>query len=293
MGRGDVGMSSRQVVIEKADLSRLERLVERLIDENRKILEALERNRSEIAKSRLEVLTSFLGSELARVRARKENLERQLTYLQEKFQEVSDLYYTRFKAIIVDYLKNIRDYSKQFLEMAEPEFNSLRRVKAQIELAEAFSRELEEKYSWINEELLSALINVDLEARIRDMRRLVNALEELQEYLIAQTKSYRYLREKVDKYSFPRGLAGHGTVLYLPIVAVRCEIRGERATHFMGPSREAPIMQRILSSPPKLEDKYRVAPSEVDVDKLRRKLATLASDPEERRLLESIEIEVV
>jgi hypothetical protein len=286
-------MSSRQVVIEKADLSRLERLVERLIDENRKILEALERNRSEIAKSRLEVLTSFLGSELARVRARKENLERQLTYLQEKFQEVSDLYYTRFKAIIVDYLKNIRDYSKQFLEMAEPEFNSLRRVKAQIELAEAFSRELEEKYSWINEELLSALVNVDLEARIRDMRRLVNALEKLQEYLVAQTKSYRDLREKVDKYSFPRGLAGHGTVLYLPIVAVRCEIRGESTTHFMGPSREAPIVQRILSSPPKLEDKYRVAPSEVDVDKLRRKLATLASDPEERRLLESIEIEVV
>lgn len=286
-------MSSRQVVIEKADLSRLERLVERLIDENRKILEALERNRSEIAKSRLEVLTSFLGSELARVRARKENLERQLTYLQEKFQEVSDLYYTRFKAIIVDYLKNIRDYSKQFLEMAEPEFNSLRRVKAQIELAEAFSRELEEKYSWINEELLSALINVDLEARIRDMRRLVNALEKLQEYLVAQTKSYRDLREKVDKYSFPRGLAGHGTVLYLPIVAVRCEIRGESTTHFMGPSREAPIVQRILSSPPKLEDKYRVTPSEVDVDKLRRKLATLASDPEERRLLESIEIEVV
>jgi len=286
-------MSSRQVVIEKADLSRLERLVERLIEENRKILEALERNRSEIAKSRLEVLTSFLGSELARVRARKENLERQLTYLQEKFQEVSDLYYTRFKAIIVDYLKNIRDYSKQFLEMAEPEFNSLRRVKAQIELAEAFSRELEEKYSWINEELLSALINVDLEARIRDMRRLVNALEKLQEYLVAQTKSYRDLREKVDKYSFPRGLAGHGTVLYLPIVAVRCEIRGESTTHFMGPSREAPIVQRILSSPPKLEDKYRVTPSEVDVDKLRRKLATLASDPEERRLLESIEIEVV
>jgi len=286
-------MSSRQVVIERADLSRLEGLIERLINENRRILEALEKNTREIAKSRLEVLTSFLGSELARVRARKESLERQLTYLQEKFQEVLELYYTRFKATIVDYLRSIRDYSKQFLEMAEPEFSSLRKIKAQIEHAETFSQELEKKYSWINEELLNVLINVDLEARIKDMRRLVEALEKLQEYLAAQTKSYRDLRERIDKYSFPRGLASHGTILYLPIVAAKCEVRNESMTYFMGPGREAPIMQRILSSPPRLEERYRVPRSEVDVDKLRRKLATLASDPEERRLLESIEIEVV
>jgi len=41
-----------------------------------------------------------------------------------------------------------------------------------------------------------------------------------------------------------------------------------------------------------MEERYRVPRSKVDVDKLRRKLATLASDPEEKRLLESIEIEV-
>jgi len=286
-------MSSRQVVVEKADLSRLEKLLERLLEENREILKALERNRQEIVKSRMEILASFLSSELAKARARKERLERQLEYLKAKFQEVMELYYTRFKAIITDYLKSIRDYSKQFLEMAEPEFNSLGRIKTQIELAEEFSQELEKEYSWINEELLNALINVDLEARIKDMRKLIETLEKLQDYLIAQTKSYRDLREKISKYSFPRGMASHGTILYLPLVAVKCEFGNEEITHFMGPGREAPIVQRILSNPPKLEEMYKVPPGEVDVDKLRKKLATLASSPEERSLLESIEIEVV
>jgi predicted transcriptional regulator len=290
-------VSSRQVVVEQADLSRLERLIERLIEESRrhseKILEELERNRSEIRKSRLEILTSFLGSELARVRARKASLEQQLAYLNRKFQEVTEIYYTRFKAVLIDYLKSIRDYSRQFLEMAEPEFSSLRKVKAQVEFAEEFSQELERRYSWINEELVSALVNVDLEARINDMKRLVESLEKLQEQLVAQSRSYRDLQGKIEKYSFPRDIARHGTVLYLPIVAVRCEVGGEKAIHYLGPSVDAPIVKSILSRPPALDDKYRLPPSEVDVDKLRKKLATLAADPQERSLLESVEIEVV
>jgi hypothetical protein len=61
----------------------------------------------------------------------------------------------------------------------------------------------------------------------------------------------------------------------------------------MGPSADAPMVRSILEKPPALEDKFRLPPSEVDVDKLRKKLATLAADPQERSLLERIEIEVV
>jgi hypothetical protein len=285
-----MSVSSRQVIVEQADLSRLERLIERLIEEHRKYSEKI---LAEIKQSRLEVLMGFLASELASTRARKASLEQQLNYLDKKFREVTELYYTRFKSIIVEYLKSIRDYSRQFLELAEPEFNSLRKVKSQVEFAQEFSRELEKRYSWINEELVNALVTVDLEARINDMKRLIESLEDLQKQLIAQSSSYRDIQEKINKYSFPRDIAHHGTVIYLPIVAVKCEFTGEKATYYMGPSADAPIIQSILEKPPSLEDKYRLPPSEIDVEKLRKKLATLATDPQEKSLLERIEIEVV
>jgi len=283
-------MSVQRYLHEEMDFSKVESLLERLIEEDRRNAEKIV---AEIKKSKFEILTSLLVSELARVRSRINSLQQQLAYTTKKFQEVTEIYYSRFKAIIFDYLKNIRDYSKQFLEMAEPEFNSLRRIKAQVEFAEKFSQELEKKYNWINDELVGALVNVDLEARINDMKKLIENLDKLQKQLIAQSSSYRDIQEKINKYSFPRDIARHGTVIYLPIVAVRCEFAGEKATYYMGPSADAPIIQSILEKPPSLEDKYRLPPSEIDVEKLRKKLATLATDPQEKSLLERIEIEVV
>jgi len=283
-------MSLQRYLQEEMDFSKMESLLERLIEEDRRNAEKIV---AEIKKSKFEILTSLLVSELARVRSRRNSLQQQLAYTTKKFQEVTEIYYSRFKAIIIDYLKNIRDYSRQFLEMAEPEFNSLRRIKAQVEFAEEFSQELEKKYNWINDELVGALVNVDLEARINDMKKLIENLDKLRKQLIAQSSSYRDIQEKINKYSFPRDIARHGTVIYLPIVAVKCEFAGEKATYYMGPSADAPMVRSILEKPPALEDKYRLPPSEVDVDKLKKKLATLAADPQERSLLERIEIEVV
>jgi hypothetical protein len=246
----------------------------------------------ELQRARRELLATMIASEYARVVARKLSLRSQLNYLSRKFEEVSELFYDRYRTLVVEYLKNIRDYLRQFLDMAEPEFSVLRKVASCVKSSESFAELVEP--TWIDEELVEVVVGADLKARVEDMKQLVSSMEELYRKLSTQAELRKSVFEVIERHSLPTQLAKPGTVLYLPVLVVEVEVDGRKLSWTQTPfDSKAPLALALASEAYNLREKHAIKLGAEEKEKIVAKLATMAKDPEERKLIEGAEVEVV
>jgi len=245
----------------------------------------------ELQKTRRELLATIIASEIARVFARKLSLRSQLNYLSRKFEEVSEIFYDRYRTLVIEYLKNIRDYLRQFLDMAEPEFSVLRKVAGYAKNSDSFAELVEP--TWIDEELVEVVVGADLRARVEDMKQLVSSMEELYRKLSAQAELRKSVFKVLEKHSLPTQLAKPGTILYLPILVVEVEVDGRKLSLTQTPfDSKAPLALALASEAYNRREKHTMKLGAGEREKIVAKLSTLAKDPEERKLIEEAEVEV-
>ncbi|MEM0460275.1 MAG: hypothetical protein QXZ31_10445 [Thermofilaceae archaeon] len=294
-------MSSSERVVQQ--LASVERAVRRLeesfnrgiksvIEELRSIQGEFKAARKEIGGRLIELLAQQIALDYVEIESREDAIRKQLRYMEQKTEEARRIFRDRFKEILSSYLGVVRDYLSQFLDMSEGEFAILGKLLAAEQKAEATYRLV--KPSWINDELVKAALGFDVKTRAENFESLVSDLEKMHSTFVAQRESLSSAERVISSYSFPADTATPGTVLYLPVLIVELEVDGKTLVGVKKPlDSEAPLARLVADEAFRARSEYVLETSEEDLKQIAERITTLARTDDEKRLFESVRIEVV
>ena len=296
MSKQDLDYLARQLAsveqaIRNLDVS-FDRGIESIIRELRTTREELKTARKEMGIKLLALMVQHITSDYLEIVSREKALEQQVSYMEQKTEEARKFFYERLREILNNYLEVVRDYLLQFLNMSEEEFAILQKFLMAEQRVELI-RELI-KPGWVNEELMKVVLGFDVKTRTENLETLISDLERIRITLISQKESLNAVKKVISDYSLPSNVAEPGTVLYLPILIVESEVNGQKFIGIKKPlDGDAPLTRLLADEAFQVRDEYILEVSKKDLEQIFKKITTLASTANEKKLFEKVKVEVM
>ncbi len=212
----------------------------------------------------------------------------QLDVLKERLKEVNQRYYSNYKNIIIDYLRNIRDFLNQFLNMSEQEFNILRRLLKLAKAADDIHNEV--KPDWINKELIEAVFDSNIKKRLEDLDDFARRLRVIHDKLVEVENSINDAENLLKGMQLPIDI-DDDVIIRVPITVVEVEVNGNSRSYVLKPNElNSEVLDSLVERASEVKDNYSWKINESDITSILRRLQSIAKGDDEYELLNKIKV---
>lgn len=269
----------------------LRRTVERLIKISESIDRDIQRTRVDLA-ARLH-LTSVVMALLdyVSVTSKLETLKSVEGKLGERLKEVKELYGSKIREIMRDYVDAISDFFGHFIRRARGDLDLIRGVLSKEKVLKETYEILDP--SFLDPELVKIALENDTIERMKDAHRTFEILTEASKLLEDASKLEENFKGMLAKYEVR--LPSEVTLL-VPIIGIEAHFDGKKLMSILGPAETwetvPQFSKRAADYASSFIESYPVELTREQVSRVKQLLLNLARDEDEKKLIEQMELVV-
>lgn len=241
-----------------------------------------------INRSMVAVISESIMKEYASAYSKIITSTLQLNILRRRYEEVMQRYYNHYKNIIIDYLRNIRDFLSQFINMSEQEFSILKKLLRLAKVAEDIHNEV--KPDWINKELIEVVLGSNVKRRLDDLSNFTDRLREIHGKLTEAENVINNIDNLLKSMQLPIDI-DDDVVVYVPVTIVEVEVDGNSHSYALKPSElNSEVLDSLVKRAYDIKNDYPWKINEEDIGNILSRLRSIAENDDERELINKVKV---